>query len=192
LRSIPKGSILSFKFKVQIETRVPDVCVEIWVPVEVVVVEKETASDGDGSVIAKSNPTPKAYLLERSVSGRQEHVQIKCEFLPPLIVSVVLPVQYPSNDKPVFTLSCFWLNKSQLSALCLELDRIWLENREMLVLFTWVQWLQEQTLSFLNIFEEPNIIMVTPVASLFDRNADDKRAINEFNDVQMCIYDFLR
>jgi hypothetical protein len=175
---------------VQIETQIPNLCVEIWVPCEIVV-DRDLACDNEASV----TPKPKSgnmFLLERSVSGLQEHLQIACEFLPPIMLSVVLPMQYPSADKPLFSLSCFWLNKSQLSALCLELDRIWDENRNMLVVFTWVKWLQEKTLEFLDIFEQPNKVMVRPVATMFEPNLNDSRALNEFNDIQNCIYNFLR
>ena len=42
-----------------------------------------------------------------------------------------MPVTYPSDNQPMFTLSGFWLNKQQLSKLCTKLDLIWKEYNGM-------------------------------------------------------------
>ncbi|XP_065143637.1 E3 ubiquitin-protein ligase RNF14-like [Paramisgurnus dabryanus] len=72
-------------------------------------------------------------------------------FLPPLVLSFALPVDYPSLSTPVFVLSSKWLTRVQISALCKRLDKLWEENRGNVVLFTWIQFLKEETLEFLGI-----------------------------------------
>ncbi|KAM4726027.1 E3 ubiquitin-protein ligase RNF14 [Anableps anableps] len=72
-------------------------------------------------------------------------------YLPPLVLNFELPADYPSTSPPVFSLSSKWMNKAQLSSLCQRLDELWEENRGFEVLFTWIQFLKEETLDFLSI-----------------------------------------
>ncbi|XP_021156777.2 E3 ubiquitin-protein ligase RNF14 isoform X3 [Columba livia] len=72
-------------------------------------------------------------------------------FLPPLVLNFELPPDYPSTSPPVFTLRGKWLSQAQLSTLCRHLDNIWEENRGSVVLFAWMQFLKEETLSYLQI-----------------------------------------
>ncbi|XP_048016457.1 E3 ubiquitin-protein ligase RNF14-like [Megalobrama amblycephala] len=78
---------------------------------------------------------------------------IECgiSFLPPLVLSFELPTDYPSSSAPVFTLSSKWLSRVQITALCKRLDELWEENRGNVILFTWIQFLKEESLEFLNI-----------------------------------------
>ncbi|KAK7172175.1 hypothetical protein R3I93_004472 [Phoxinus phoxinus] len=78
-------------------------------------------------------------------------VECGISFLPPLVLSFELPTDYPSSSAPVFTLSSKWLSSVQITALCKRLDELWEENRGNVVLFTWIQFLKEETLEFLNI-----------------------------------------
>ncbi|XP_043925214.1 E3 ubiquitin-protein ligase RNF14-like isoform X1 [Protopterus annectens] len=85
------------------------------------------------------------------VDGRNEQLEYIVEFLPPIILRFDLPVDYPSASAPAFTLHCKWLSESQLTSLCTQLDGIWKENKGCVVLFSWMQFLREETLHFLNI-----------------------------------------
>lgn len=72
-------------------------------------------------------------------------------FLPPILLTFELPADYPSASAPMFMLSCKWLTPMQLSSLCKQLDSLWEENKGSVVLFTWMQFLKEETLQHLNI-----------------------------------------
>ncbi|KAI7796137.1 E3 ubiquitin-protein ligase RNF14-like isoform X2 [Triplophysa rosa] len=72
-------------------------------------------------------------------------------FLPPWVLSFDLPVDYPSSSAPVFTLSSKWLTRVKITALCKRLDQLWEENLGNVVLFTWIQFLKEETLEYLGI-----------------------------------------
>ncbi|KAM6151180.1 E3 ubiquitin-protein ligase RNF14-like [Rhynchocyon petersi] len=72
-------------------------------------------------------------------------------FLPPLVLNFKLPPDYPSSAPPLFTLSAKWLPPVQLSTLCKHLDRLWKEQCGEVVLFSWTQFLKENTLTYLNI-----------------------------------------
>ncbi|KAG1932857.1 E3 ubiquitin-protein ligase RNF14-like [Pimephales promelas] len=78
-------------------------------------------------------------------------VECGISFLPPLVLSFELPTDYPSSLAPVFTLSSKWLSRVQITTLCKRLDELWEENRGTVVLFTWIQFLKEETLEFLNL-----------------------------------------
>ncbi|XP_051960548.1 E3 ubiquitin-protein ligase RNF14-like [Xyrauchen texanus] len=81
----------------------------------------------------------------------QACVECGISFLPPLVLSFELPADYPSSSPPVFTLSSKWLTRVQITALCKRLDELWEENQGSVVLFTWIQFLKEETLEFLGI-----------------------------------------
>ncbi|TRY69633.1 hypothetical protein DNTS_032749 [Danionella cerebrum] len=71
--------------------------------------------------------------------------------LPPLVLSFELPADYPSRTPPIFTLSSKWLTRVQITALCRRLDELWEENYGNVILFTWIQFLKEETLDHLRI-----------------------------------------
>ncbi|CAM9440821.1 E3 ubiquitin-protein ligase RNF14 isoform X1 [Lampetra fluviatilis] len=73
------------------------------------------------------------------------------QHLPPLVMNFELPSDYPSTSPPQFTISCKWLSREQLSWLCHTMDELWQENRGMEILYTWSQFLKEDTLDFLRI-----------------------------------------
>lgn len=133
--------------------------------------------------------------FQRSNSGYHASTTIKCDNLPPLSFSIVLPVSYPSDTQPMFTLSCFWLNKEQLSQLCVKLDSIWKEYGGMAIVYTWVEWLQMNLIKYLEVIDEPDKLIVTPLGeySNIDKNMIlDDRAVTTFDDIEHCIYEFLR
>jgi hypothetical protein len=93
----------------------------------------------------------------------------------------------------MFTLSCFWLSKRQITRLCEKLDETWKEYSGMAVIYTWVEWLQMNTVNYLEVLEEPNKLVVTPLGVYSDEDSgNDIRAVTTFNDIENCIYEFLR
>ncbi|KTG01497.1 hypothetical protein cypCar_00031785 [Cyprinus carpio] len=90
---------------------------------------------------------PSFKLLVKGQNSTEHNVS----FLPPLVLSFEFPADYPSAAAPVFTLSSKWLTRVQITALCRRLDELWEENQGNVVLFTWMQFLKEETLDFLGI-----------------------------------------
>ncbi|XP_076302598.1 E3 ubiquitin-protein ligase RNF14-like [Lasioglossum baleicum] len=83
--------------------------------------------------------------------------KIKISHLPPLALHVFLPENYPSESPPKFTLYSSWLYLSHLTKLCKRLDKLWEENKGQEILFTWVAFLQDETLEFLDIQNNLNM-----------------------------------
>lgn len=95
---------------------------------------------------------PQNYHLKykdlRQKTGSVNEVQIL--YLPPLTLHVILPKDYPSVSPPTFTLRSSWLRPMALSKLCTKLDFLWKTNKQE-ILYTWVEFLQEETLKTLKI-----------------------------------------
>ncbi|KAM9358414.1 E3 ubiquitin-protein ligase RNF14-like [Symphorus nematophorus] len=77
--------------------------------------------------------------------------QYEISFLPPLRLTFELPEDYPSTSPPTFTLTCSWLTHTQLSALSAQLTDLYEATGGAVVLFTWIQFLKEDALRFLDI-----------------------------------------
>ncbi|XP_031848101.1 E3 ubiquitin-protein ligase RNF14 [Nomia melanderi] len=86
--------------------------------------------------------------------------KIQISHLPPLTLYIILPEDYPSASPPKFTLCSSWLRLPLLGKLCKKLDQLWEENKGQEILFTWVGFLHDETLEFLNIQESINISSV--------------------------------
>lgn len=168
---------------------------EVWLPIENVnEEEKEVEAKATCSKINLNEEGSKRPTLERTISGKRAHTTINCDHLPQLILNVSLPETYPSDTMPNYTLSCVWLSKSQLRQLCAKLDEIWRENEHMSILYTWIDWLQSNLISHLDIFETPNKIIITPLNDFFDdeSSSNDKRAVSTYANSDDLIYQFLR
>lgn len=104
------------------------------------------------------NLPPNYYTTYKDLRCLDEPEQtIKISHLPPLTLRIVLPESYPSKLPPKFTLYSSWLHLSLLTKLCKKLDKLWIENKGQEILFTWVAFLQDETLEFLHIQESLNI-----------------------------------
>ncbi|XP_076010616.1 E3 ubiquitin-protein ligase RNF14-like [Genypterus blacodes] len=77
--------------------------------------------------------------------------QYELSFLPPLLLTFDLPEDYPSSFPPSFTLNCSWLTHTQFSVLEAHLVDLYKATGGTVVLFSWVQFLREEALSFLGI-----------------------------------------
>ncbi|KAI3855058.1 hypothetical protein MKX03_018452 [Papaver bracteatum] len=77
----------------------------------------------------------------------------KVQYLPPIVLTCILPKAYPSHSAPFFTISVLWMDE---------------------IVYPWVDWLHNSSLSYLDF---DNII---PLDS-FEKadNAGDRRAISE-------------
>ncbi|KAM3619244.1 uncharacterized protein V6R79_005011 [Siganus canaliculatus] len=91
-----------------------------------------------------------------SVSLREGETlrQYELSSLPPLLLTFELSEHYPSSSPPTFTLTCSWLSHTQISALCAQLAELYQDAGGAVVLFTWIQFLKEEALSFLDIHTE--------------------------------------
>ncbi|CAM4672038.1 hypothetical protein PO909_008570 [Leuciscus waleckii] len=107
----------------------------------------QAESEEEGEIHLCLELPPNFKLL---VKG-QKSTEYNLSFLPPLVLSFELPADYPSVSSPVFTLSSKWLTRVQITALCRRLDELWEETQGNVVLFTWIQFLKEETLDFLGI-----------------------------------------
>lgn len=93
-------------------------------------------------------------------------------FLPPLVLNFELPEDYPSKSPPIFALSSKWMTAAQMSCLCRRLDELWEENQGCEILFTWIQFLKEETLDFVGIVSPLDFSIRGSKAGSEHRNPD--------------------
>lgn len=169
-------SSIKNKLKIPIETSSKPIKVEIWLPLDQL--KKESSSE--------SNRDPNKPSLERTISGKRAHATIECTYLSPIQVDISLPDSYPSENKPIFTITCDWLCRSQITDLSLKLNQIWEENQSMPILFTWFEWVKSNLVEYLNLFDPPNTINLTPMSE------DDDTAHNDLRSAEEIIVDLMR
>ncbi|CAL8306476.1 unnamed protein product [Lota lota] len=118
------------------------------------------ATDGTPSAAAGemrvSVELPQDFFV--AVEDGDAFVYFGISSLPPLSLRFELPEEYPSSSPPTFTLSCSWLTNAQICALDTHLADLYHATGGAVVLFSWVQFLKEDTLSILNI----NSLLVLP------------------------------
>uniref|UniRef100_A0A668TKA8 RBR-type E3 ubiquitin transferase n=1 Tax=Oreochromis aureus TaxID=47969 RepID=A0A668TKA8_OREAU len=108
-------------------------------------VRDESKSAGEIRVCVEL-PDGFSVALREGESLRQYDIS----FLPPLLLNFGLPgttLLLP----PSFSLTCSWLTRTQLAALCAHLGDLYEATGGAVVLFSWVQFLREDALRFLNI-----------------------------------------
>ncbi|XP_021292412.1 E3 ubiquitin-protein ligase RNF14 isoform X1 [Herrania umbratica] len=96
----------------------------------------------------------------------------KVQYLPPIVLTCLLPRSYPSHLPPYFTISVQWLHSARISDLCSHLDLIWKEQEGREVIYQWADWLQNFSLSYLGCDKE---IMLGPYGI---ENTGERRAIS--------------
>ncbi len=79
--------------------------------------------------------------------GRRFYCSTKVQYLPPIILQVTLPQSYPSESPPEVHLVSSWLDDAKLATITDHLQGLW-QNTAMPILYTWMDWLQNNTLRF--------------------------------------------
>lgn len=111
---------------------------------------------------------------------------VQIDFISPIVVNFVMPPGYPSSEPPTIELQCLWLSPEHIEMLKERLYHLWEENYRCVVLFTWIDFLQNEGFGFLNL-EFPLAVSETALEQLLkvSRKLKDKsfRAKSHYCDV---------
>ncbi|CAO2043545.1 unnamed protein product [Urochloa humidicola] len=112
-----------------------------------------------------------------------DFLSYKCnfEYLPPLILTCLLPWSYPNKDPPYFTVTVKWMDLPQVSQLCEMLDTIWAELKGQEVVYQWVEWLRDSSRSHL--WFDGKLTLGLDIAT----HNGDNRAISRTNSLESVI-----
>ncbi|KAL8141765.1 hypothetical protein V2J09_014797 [Rumex salicifolius] len=114
-----------------------------------------------------SNPKP-----GDGSSSEDKSYFFKVQYLPPIVLTCLLPRSYPSHCPPSFNISVQWLDSVKISSLCTLLDALWSEQPGQEILYQWVDWLHASSLSHLGFDKR---IVLGPYGV---KNVSDRRAIS--------------
>ncbi|KAL4570468.1 hypothetical protein LXL04_026123 [Taraxacum kok-saghyz] len=101
--------------------------------------------------------TPEELTISTNLNSNNSQefsYSFKVQYLPPIILTCLLPKSYPTHLPPYFTISTQWLNSSKISTLCSMLDSIWKEQLGQEVIYSWTEWLHTSSLSYLGFTKE--------------------------------------
>ncbi|XP_059166161.1 E3 ubiquitin-protein ligase RNF14-like [Physella acuta] len=114
-------------------------------------IEEETQYGATAAGWEAPPTTLKNLPLNRSTSGHRWQGSFDVKYLSPLYLDITFPPTYPSSDPPSYQLSCPWLTSTQLECTGQMLDNLWQEGKPMVIVFTWIDWLENNMLSYLGI-----------------------------------------
>ncbi|KAK3767142.1 hypothetical protein RRG08_018013 [Elysia crispata] len=101
--------------------------------------------------------------LNRSISGQHWQGTYEVKFLLPFNLIVTFPPTYPSSCPPNFHLSCAWLTPTQQMSVESMLHTLWTEADSMPIVYTWVDWLENNCLTHLAIRDQLMLYSVLPI-----------------------------
>jgi len=114
---------------------------------------------GHKGVIDVEVRVPGAGLIEILRGQGKPNFEVK--YLPPIKLEFSLPELYPSQACPLYCISCPWLLEDQRKRLEDQLKYLWDEQGGGVILFTWLNFLQEESLEFLGLSSQIDVCAFT-------------------------------
>uniref|UniRef100_A0A0A9D4H6 RWD domain-containing protein n=1 Tax=Arundo donax TaxID=35708 RepID=A0A0A9D4H6_ARUDO len=103
------------------------------------------------------------------------------EYLPPMVLTCLLPRSYPGKDPQCFVVTAKWMDGPYVSQFCEMLDSIWAELPGQEVVYRWVEWLRNLSSSYL--WFDGNMTLGPDIVT----HSGDNRAISRTNSLESII-----
>lgn len=132
------------------ENQLDEVCVLQSIYTEEEFISEKLADQNAGQFIAYIK-VPEGFFITYKNFKDGNMIQVPISYLPPIVLKFQLPCDYPSRSMPDYQISCMWLSVKKLNLLCKRLDELWTENNGTVILYTWTQFLKEESLEYLGI-----------------------------------------
>lgn len=114
----------------------------------------------------------------------------KVQYLPPVVLTCLLPLSYPSHHAPYFTVHAPWLDSTRISGIRRMMDAILMEEEGQEVIYQWVEWLKMSSLSHLGFGDgimlgEYGISLEQLIPLMISYN-DERNSETFLNNLQIC------
>eukprot|EP00090_Calanus_glacialis_P004158 TRINITY_DN13072_c0_g1_i1.p1 TRINITY_DN13072_c0_g1~~TRINITY_DN13072_c0_g1_i1.p1 ORF type:complete len:850 (+),score=253.12 TRINITY_DN13072_c0_g1_i1:36-2585(+) len=148
----------------------------------------ESQCGGHKGVLEVVVRVPGAGLIEIVRGHGKPNFTVK--YLPPVKLEFTLPADYPSQACPLYCITCPWLLEVQRKMLEDQLRNLWDEQGGGVILFTWLNFLQEDLLEFLGVVSQIDISAFTE--RTISVNEETKTACDKNDNLKLIDDDELR
>ena len=107
-----------------------------------------------------------ACHLQDDTSDHSSDAGCTIQHLPPVLMHIDMPSNYPSEQPPIVQLSAPWLTHEQVQQLHQHLSQLWDEAPgQMPICYTWIDWLQQDSLDHMGLSDAINLSAFAPELS---------------------------
>ena len=103
--------------------------------------------------------------VQDGTAGPSSQTGCTIQHLPPMFMRIDLPSNYPSEQPPILQMSAPWLTHQQLQQLQHHLTSLWADSPGLPICYTWVDWLQQDSLNHLGLSETLDLSPFVPKLS---------------------------
>ncbi|KAL3133812.1 hypothetical protein ABBQ32_008286 [Trebouxia sp. C0010 RCD-2024] len=105
-------------------------------------------------------------LIQDDTADQGPEAGCTVQHLPPVLMQLELPGNYPSQQAPHLRLSAPWLTHQQLQQLQQHLLGMWSDSPGLPICYTWVDWLQQDSLHHLGLSNAIDLSVFIPQSTL--------------------------